>query len=102
MDKFNNTICYQGGQYFITWPWKSDDVELPENFDVVFGKMKSLSCKLQADKMLLQQYSDIIWSQFEEGIIELVNEQRAMGNNKLVNAQRVTSSNIDYIIYHTI
>ena len=52
--------------------------------------------------MLLQQYSDIIWSQFEEGIIELVNEQRAMANNKLVNAQRVTSSKIDYIIYHTI
>ena len=36
LDKFNNTICYQEGQYFITWPWKSDDVELPENFDIAF------------------------------------------------------------------
>ena len=96
--KFNSTICYQEGRYFITWSWKSDDVELLENFDVVFGRMKSLSCRLQADKMLLQQYSNVIRSQFEGGTIELIDEQKAMGNNKLVNAQRVT----DCIIYHTI
>ena len=65
LDKFN-TICYEEGQYFITWPWKSD-VELPENFDVDFGRMKSLSHRIQADKMLLQQYSDVIRSQFEAG-----------------------------------
>ena len=44
--------------------------------------MKSLSRRLQAD-MMLQQYSDVIRSQFEAGIMELVDEQRAMGNNKL-------------------
>ena len=76
MDKFNNTICYQESRYFISWPWKSDDVELPENFHVAFGRMKSLSRRLQADKMLLQQYSDVIRSQFEAGVIELVDEQR--------------------------
>ena len=55
LEKFNNTISSQEGRYFIAWPWKSDDIELPENFDVAFGRMKSLSCRLQADKMLLQQ-----------------------------------------------
>ena len=53
LDKLNNTICYQEGQYFITWPCKSDDDELPENFYVAFGRMKSLSHRLQAHKMLL-------------------------------------------------
>ena len=53
LEKFNNTVSYQEGRYSITWPWKSNDVELPENFDVVFGRMKSLSCRFQADKMLL-------------------------------------------------
>ena len=63
--------------------------------------MKSLSHRLQADKMLLQQYSDVIQSQFEAGIIELVDEQRVMGNSKLVNAQRVTGSNrLHYLPYH--
>ena len=64
--------------------------------------MKSLSRRLQADKMLLQQYSDVIRSQFDASIIELVDEQRAMGNNKLVNAQRVTGSNRLHYLYHTI
>ena len=100
LDKFNNTICYQEGRYFITWPWKSDDVELLENFDVAFGRMKSLSRRLQADKMLLQQYSDVIQSQFEAGIIELVDEQRAMDNNKLVNAQTATGSNRLHYLPH--
>ena len=82
LEKFNNTISYQEGRYFITWPWKSDDVELPENFDVAFGRMKSLSRRLQADKMLLQQYCNVIRSQFEAGVIELVDRERAVGNNK--------------------
>ena len=103
LDKFNITIRYQEGQYFITWPWKSDDIELPESFDVAFGRMKSLSRRLQADKMLLQQYSDVIQSQFEAGIIELVDEQRAMGNSILVNAQRVTGSNrLHYLPHHPV
>ena len=78
MEKFNNTISYQEGRYFIAWPWKSDDTELPENFDVAFGRMKSLSRRLQADKVLLQQYCDVIRSQFEAGIIELVDRERAI------------------------
>ena len=43
LSKFNSTICYQEGRYFITWPWRSEEVELPENFSIAFGRMKSLS-----------------------------------------------------------
>ena len=53
--------------------------------------------------MLLQQYSNVIQSQFEAGIIELVDEQRIMGNNKLVNTQRVTGSNrLHYLPHHPV
>ena len=59
--------------------------------------------RLQADKMLLQQYCDIIRSQFEAGIIEFVDEQRSVGNNKLVNVQRVKGSNKpQYLPHHPI
>ena len=65
--------------------------------------MKSLFHRLQADKMLLQQYSDVIRSQLEAGIIELVNEQTAMGNTKLVNAQSITDSNrLHYLPHHPV
>lgn len=65
--------------------------------------MKSLSRRLQADKMLLQQYCDVIRSQFEAGIIELVDRERAIGNNKLGCEQRVTSSNkLHYLPHHPV
>ena len=52
---------------------------------------------------MLQQYSDAIRSQFEAGIVELVDEQRTMGNNKLVNVQRVTGSNrLHYLPHHPV
>ena len=44
--------------------------------------MKSLSRRLQADKMLLQQYCDIIQSQLESGVVEVVDEQKTKGTNK--------------------
>ena len=43
LENFNSTVSYRDGQYFITWPWKSDDVNLKENFDVAYNRMKSLS-----------------------------------------------------------
>ena len=82
LSKFNSTICYQEGRYFITWPWRSEEVELPENFSIAFGRMKSLSRRLQADKMLLQQYCGIIQSQLESGVVEVVDEQKTKGTNK--------------------
>ena len=82
LNKFNSTICYQEGRYFITWPWKSEDVELPDNFSIAFGRMKSLSRRLQADKMLLQQYCDVIQSQLKAGVIELVDVQKTNGDNR--------------------
>ena len=65
--------------------------------------MKSLSRRHKADKMLLQQYWDVIQSQFEADIIELVGKQRAMGNNRLVKVQRVIGSNkLHYLLQHPV
>ena len=63
LEMLNSTICYQAGRYCVMLPWKFDDVQLPSNFDVAFGRMESLSRRLQADKSLLQHYCDIIHTQ---------------------------------------
>ena len=44
--------------------------------------MKSLSCRLQNDQSLLQQYCDIIKSQVETGIIERVEDDQLEGKGK--------------------
>ena len=38
---------------------------LPENYDVAYGRIKSLSRRFQADRNLLQQYDDILQSQLK-------------------------------------
>ena len=61
---------------------KIQGIELPDNFGVTFGRMKSLSRRLQNDQNLLQQYCDIIKSQFDTGIIELADDDNLEGNGK--------------------
>ena len=73
LEEFNRTVCYKEQCFYATWPWRSPGIELPDNFSVAFRRMKSLSQRLQNNQNL-QQYCDIIKSQFDAGIIELVDE----------------------------
>ena len=82
LEEFNRTVCYKEQRYYVTWPWRSPGIELPDNFGVAFGRMKSLSRRLQNDQNLLQQYCDIIKSQFDTGIIELADDDHLGGNGK--------------------
>jgi len=75
LQQFNEGIYYDGKRYQIRWPWKSPSPNLPDNFDVAYGRFKSLSRRFQAHKTLLQQYNDIIQSQLKQGIIEKVTEK---------------------------
>ena len=63
LDKFCRNIKFLNGQYHITWPWKSDNVDLPDNFGLAFKRMKSLVHRLQLNKELLQDYDAIIKQQ---------------------------------------
>ena len=50
----HDTIQYNDGRYVVSWPWKSNADELPSNFDISFTGLKSLSCRLQNDRPLLE------------------------------------------------
>ena len=43
LEQFNNTICCDGERYQIAWPWKPCEPDLPENYDVAYGRIRSLS-----------------------------------------------------------
>lgn len=36
LDKFCENIKFTDGRYYITWPWKSDNICLPDNFGLTF------------------------------------------------------------------
>ena len=71
LEQFNSTVCYKEGRYFVTWPWKPNS-NLPENFEIACGRMKSLSRRLQNNHSLLKQYCDVIESQLHGRMTEII------------------------------
>ena len=82
LEQFNNTIQYKEGHYHVTWPWKSTEYDLPENFDIAFGRMKTSSRRLENDQNLLKQYCEIIQPQVTGGTIEEVDSSQLESENR--------------------
>ena len=82
LEQFNNTIQYKEGRYHVTWSWKSTEFNLPQNFNVAFGRMKSLSRRIQNDRNLLNQYCEIIQLQLTSGIIKEVDDNQLETENR--------------------
>ena len=80
--KYNESICFRDGRYRVQWPWKCENADLPENFDVVMSRFKSLERRLQRNKDLLRKYDDVIQNQVKQGIIESVVDVTEGGNLK--------------------
>ncbi|KAI5632974.1 hypothetical protein NE865_14311 [Phthorimaea operculella] len=60
---FNNTVKYEGGRYYVKWPWTHYPPSLPTNYGLALGRLKSLIRRL--DKRMLEEYEDILKSQLE-------------------------------------
>lgn len=74
---FNSTLKIENNRYQVTWPWKEEFPDLPENRELAYGRLKSLVHKLQSNSELLHKYDEIIQDQCKKGIIEKV--QRSNG-----------------------
>ena len=57
---FENSVRFEDGRYEVRWPWKDNATDLPENFGLAFGRLKSLSRRFQQDPALLQRYDSVI------------------------------------------
>ena len=69
---FNETIRYADGRYSVTWPWKHDKSDLPDNRGLAIGRLKSLIRRIKTNPELVRQYGDIIAKQLKQGVIEKV------------------------------
>ena len=76
---FYKTLRYDGGRYYVDWPWKQETPSLPENRELAFGRLKSLVSKMKNNPELVKQYDDIIQDQLRLGIIEKVKPLYADG-----------------------
>ena len=75
LKKFSETLKYDEGRYTVTWPWKEEQPDLPDNRALALGRLKSLVNRMRNNPELIQKYDDIITDQREKGIIEKVGSE---------------------------
>ena len=42
LQRFSESMRFEDNHYQVTWPWKEEDLNLPENFELALGRLKSL------------------------------------------------------------
>ena len=82
MEHFINTVIQENGRYQVAWPWRNEEISLPENYELNYGRLKSLHKQLMKVPDMLCKYENIIKEQHEKGIIERVDEKRREGETK--------------------
>ena len=82
LDNFNNSVKFINGRYMVAWPWKEENPDLPENYQLAYGRLRSIVQKLKKDPKLLKQYEEIIQEQLRRGIIEKVTDHCEEGTLK--------------------
>ena len=73
---FGETIKFIDGRYQVVWPWKTDNVFLPDNYKVAVKRLKSLLKRFRTDDNLLKSYENTLKQQLNQGIIEVVDETK--------------------------
>lgn len=81
LNQFYRTIQFIKNRYQVTWPWRTFPPNLPNNFGLAWGRLKSLHKKLVANKELLIAYDGIIKEQLQLDVVEAVpDDQRKSAN----------------------
>lgn len=74
MEQFEQSITYntQTNQYSVCLPWKNNKSQLPSNFNLALGRLRSLQHAFIKNPDYYQQYSKVIAEQVDRNFIERV------------------------------
>ena len=96
INAFNNTIEKKDGRYQVCWPWRDENPDLPENYELSLGRLRSIRKKFDNNPELLHRYDAVIKDQLQKGIIEKVEDNNAwrkhyIPHHPIVNPDKATS-----------
>ena len=60
IQNFHDTVRKTNGRYEVTWPWREENPQLPDNYQLALGRLNSLLKRIQENPELLQRYYSII------------------------------------------
>lgn len=63
-----------GQRYFVTWPWKEGEIDLPSNYGLALGRLNSLLQRHQNTPDFFARYQAVLDDQLKKGIIEKVDK----------------------------
>ena len=52
LHNFNKTVRFVDGRYLVRWPWKEPNPDLPDNYQLAVGRLKSTVQRLRKDPHL--------------------------------------------------
>lgn len=79
MENFKEQLKFHDKRYYVTWPWKDEPLDLPENKQLAYGRLKSCIKRLGSKPELLDKYNNVIQDQLKKGVIEPVDESMKDG-----------------------
>ena len=88
LQAFKESVKMEDGRYQVSWPWKEDEPNLPDNYELCNGRLKSLYKRLSEKPQLLNRYDETIKEQLAKNVIE--------------KAPKVNEGQVHYIPHHVI
>uniref|UniRef100_A0A914PPY8 Integrase catalytic domain-containing protein n=1 Tax=Panagrolaimus davidi TaxID=227884 RepID=A0A914PPY8_9BILA len=96
-EKFQASLQFKDKRYYISWPFKSNEPQLPSNAGLSIARLKSTWKKLQQDPDLLKQYSASMDDQNQRGTTEIAPKVpqgsivHYLSHHAVVNDQKATT-----------
>uniref|UniRef100_A0A914WAJ3 Peptidase aspartic putative domain-containing protein n=1 Tax=Plectus sambesii TaxID=2011161 RepID=A0A914WAJ3_9BILA len=73
LQQFQKNVCRKQGRYFVRWPWREEQPELPSNYFTCVGRLQSTLKRLREQpEEMLDRYDAIMEEQLIKGVIEPV------------------------------
>ena len=74
LQKFNETVYFKDHRYQVSWPWKEDSPNLPDNKVLALCRLKSLVRRLKSEPKNLLKYDAVIQDQRKAPLIVSTSE----------------------------
>ena len=74
MRMFKNSITKEDKRYYVCWRWRTQNHNLPENYQLSLGRLKTQMKRFEKDRDLLQPYDEIRKDQLSKRVTEKVEE----------------------------
>ena len=79
IQNFKDIVRKKDGRYEVPWPWREENPELPDNYQVALERLNSLLKRIQGNSELLHKYDNIIQDQLKRKIVEKVDDETKKG-----------------------